>query len=498
MIAESMRRQAARAIGLIGLGSGVGKLLSVLTTILMARLLTPSDYGLMALASVVIGLVGFFNEVGLGAAIVQKPAPSDAELKSCFVLSLGLSSLLAGVTAVLAWPAAVFYGAPELQKIITVLGCTFVLGGLNTVPVALLRKSLRFRPLVQIGVVSALVNSAVALTCAFAGLGVWSLVAGGVAGQLNTTIQLMRTSNWRPRGQLELRAGLELMRYGLSVTYSRVLWYVYSNADKAIIGKLLGQHAVGVYDMAASLATLPTSQITGIVTNVSSPVFARLQHAHAELVATLLGLSRGVAYLTFPMLGGLCITAPDLVVVVLGEQWLGAVLPMQALCLLGLIRTVDPLLSQVLISTGNARILIRYTGLCALVMPLAVLLGGWLDGMRGIAIAWLLAYPLLSLRLLGQVAAVIGLPLHDYYRNLAPVLAAVAMMAVVVEGARYATADWGAGSRLALSIAVGGVSYLGWMIFVHRQGLADVRRFLLDLGVAERRLNRWPLNRVGA
>ncbi|TCO80450.1 O-antigen/teichoic acid export membrane protein [Plasticicumulans lactativorans] len=497
-MSEELRGKAVRAMGLLGVGGGLGKLITMGATLILARLLSPADYGLMAMASVVLGLIGFFNEVGIGAAIVQAQNLSREAVNGCFVMALVFSCMLFLLACAAAWPVAAFYDSPELRLILPVLALGFIVGGFNTVPSAFLRKELRFSVMVRFGLILAVVQAVLTVALAVAGFGVWSLVLGGLFGQVIYAMQLFRASPWRPSFAINIREGLSLVRYGLSVTYSRVLWYIYSNADKAIIGKLLGDHSLGIYDMANSLATLPTSQVTSIVTNVSSPVFAKLQDDMARLGSVMLKLTRGIAYFTFPALGGLFVVADDLVLTLLGDQWLDMLVPFRALCLLGLIRSVDPLMSQVLISTGNASRVVAYTGMCALIIPVAVGFGAWFDGMRGASVAWLLAYPLCSVKLLRDTCRLIGLPIFAYYRNLLPVFSGTALMVIAVECVQWGCAQFGmpVGLRLVAQIATGIVIYIGWMIYAYHEGLADLRQIMLDFGIAEEQLARWPFTRL--
>lgn len=263
-MSEELRGKAVRAMGLLGVGGGLGKLITMGATLILARLLSPADYGLMAMASVVLGLIGFFNEVGIGAAIVQAQNLSREAVNGCFVMALVFSCMLFLLACAAAWPVAAFYDSPELRLILPVLALGFIVGGFNTVPSAFLRKELRFSVMVRFGLILAVVQAVLTVALAVAGFGVWSLVLGGLFGQVIYAMQLFRASPWRPSFAINIREGLSLVRYGLSVTYSRVLWYIYSNADKAIIGKLLGDHSLGIYDMANSLATLPTSQASDV------------------------------------------------------------------------------------------------------------------------------------------------------------------------------------------------------------------------------------------
>lgn len=496
-MSQDLRSKTIRAIGHLGVGGALGKIVSLGSTLIMARLLSPEDYGLMAMAMVLVGFVGFFNEVGIGAALVQKTDLSPTEINGCFSFSILASLLLFAVTALLSVPAADFFGNPRLQPMIVVLAITFILGAVGTVPMALLRREMRFKAIAGITISGVFVQSGLALLLAWLGHGPWSLVWSFVASTLFQSVLTFYLSRWRPSSLRGLHEAFGLVRYGLQVTMTRIFWYLYSNADKVVIGRMLGDRPLGIYDMAYSLATLPTSQITSLATNVSSPLFARLQHDRIQLQAYILHFTRGVAYVTYPALIGMLMCSHELIAVMLGDKWAAMLVPFGALCLMGLVKSVDPLLSQVLIATGHARQLTGYTLLCGITMTAAIIAGASLDGLHGVSIAWVVVYPLLSIRLLYLVSNVTGLPMYAYYRCLVPVISATAAMALVIFGLRAGLVELGTPVLLLLiiQIAVGAMVYIGWIIGFDRQGLGQIRQVLIDLGISEQRLARWPFNR---
>lgn len=497
-MSNELRSKTVKAVGHLGLGGALGKVISLASTLLMARLLTPADYGLMAMAMVVVGFVGFFNEVGIGAAIVQKTDLTEPEVNGCFLISVLASIVLCAVTALASPLVASFFGNQRLAPMVAVLSTAFVFGAFGTVPLAFLRKEMQFGAVAGITVSAVILQSLTALLLAYLGMGPWSLVWSFITSSVVQSLGAFLLSSWRPRGRYGVREAGGIVRYGLQVTVSRVFWYLYSNADKVVIGKVLGDKALGVYDMAFSLATLPTSQITTLATNVASPLFSRLQDEHPRLNGFILHFTRGVAYATYPALIGMLVTSRELVAVLLGDKWNTILVPFSALCVMGLIKSVDPLLSQVLIATGNAKKLSGYTLLCGIVMTLSVMGGAALGGLRGVSLVWMMVYPLLSVRLLYLVSGVTGLKMADYYRTLLRVLAGAAAMAATVLLVREAFLRLGAAPLplLAVEVATGAAAYLMWIVLFDRRGLGEIRQVMIDLGIAERRLARWPFNRA--
>ncbi len=493
---QDMRRSIVRAIGSSSLISLFTKLMSLTSTLVLVRLLTPSDYGLVAIAVTITGVIGFFNEIGLGSAIVQRQQAGEDEINGCFGIALIASTILVLIMLVLSWPMAVYYAMPELRAVLVVLGLSLYFGAVNTVPLSLLRKSLRFQAVLGCSAFMVAVQAVVAIPLAYAGLRYWSIVVGFVVGQFAGTLWYWVASGWRPYWPMDLRQGRALMGYGLNITATRVLWHLYMNADKLIIGKVLGAYAVGLYDVARSLANLPTSQISGVATNIASPVYARLQADRPRLREAMVRLVRGVAYLALPILFGMAVLADDLVATLAGPQWGGAVWPLRALCFVEMVASVANLQTQLLISSGNVRRLVRYNMLCALVLPLALALGAWQGGLIGVALAWALVYPLVYSWLLREVLRLVEMRLAAFMGQLTPPFFGALLMGGVVLGVRGMMPAVSPLVGLVTGSAVGAVVYVAYVIYADRRGLAEIRQVLSDLGLPQRHLAQWPFTRL--
>lgn len=497
-MSDQLRKQSVRSMGLLAMGSGVARTISFTTTLILARLLAPEDYGLMALAMVSVGLISFFNDVGLGAAIVQNPELDKRAINGCFAFSIALGTLLTLISVLASGPVAAFYGRDVLAPMLSVLGINFLIGSFASVPNSLLRRAMRFRPLVQGSVLGVATQSAVVLTCAWNGLGVWSLVIAFISQSLVQVSWTWIASGWRPTGGFDLKGARQLVGYGLTITYSRFLTFFYQNVDRVIVGKLLGERAVGFQEMAISIAALPVTQVTGLVTNVASPLFSRLQHEPKRLAAALFHLSRGIAYLTMPACAGMAITAPELIPLLLGDQWIDLTLPFQILTIVVLVSTTDPLLSQALISTGHAKRLVRYSILKSIVLPIAVTVGALTGGLVGVATAMVIVLPFLTLYLVHNCASLFQFSLGSYLRELVLASRGTLFMAAVTLGVRFALLGLGlpSGAILAGQVAAGVLSYLAWFCLGSTRTLGEIRQLFLDLGIAERRLRVWPFTRI--
>jgi O-antigen/teichoic acid export membrane protein len=206
-----------------------------------------------------------------------------------------------------------------------------------------------------------------------------------------------------------------------------------------------------------------------------------------------------VAYLTFPTLLGIAVLADELVAVLLGPAWHEAVLPLRALCLAEMVASIANLQSQLLISTGHVKRLLRYNLLCACVMPLAVAAGAWAGGLRGVALAWMSVYPLLALWLLNEALTVSKLRYRDFWHAVRqPLTGALTMAAgllLLCLGLDSGLPGAAPLLRLVAGVAFGALVYLAYLVLIDREGVAEVRQVLADIGVPPAALARWPFVR---
>lgn len=492
---DDLKKKTLQGLLYLGMGKGAGKLISFATTLVLARLLTPQDYGLMALVMVLVGFLEFFNEIGLGSAIKQRLEVTQAQLNGSFTLSLIISTALFGLVYLAAPAVAGYYDDAALGPVMRLVAMSFIIGALAAVSDALLARAMQFKLVAAIDFVMILLQSGITLLLAWLGYGVWALAWGFIASQAFKSASVVFFGQWRPSKLGDVRAALDLVRFGLTVTYSRLTWFLYSNAQTLIIGKTLNAQSLGVYSMAESLASLPTGHVTGMVIGVASPLFSKLQKDLDRLNNALLRMTTGLALINYPVMVGMACTATELVPVVLGPQWLEATLPLQILCLVGLVKTVDPLLTQALISTGQVRYTARYTSLCAVTVPLGVLVGSLSAGLTGAALGIAIAYPLSAIYLFRTVRQHVHLSLGAYLRAVRLPLEACAWMALWVLGGAWALRGAGLQSDallLGIKVLIGVLSYTAFLIYVRRAGLRDAHEVLCELGVPASKLQRWP------
>lgn len=493
----SLKKTTLKGMAFLGAGKSAARLISFINTLILARILSPEDYGLMAMAMVVTGFISFFNEIGLGTAIIQRKEISEQQLTGAFTLSILMSLGLYGLVYLGATPVANFYENSIIEPILQVLAITFILGAISTVSDALLNRNMSYKTIAGIEFFSILLHCAVTLGFALAGFKTWSLVYGYIASQLSRTLLLLHCCHWKPTSLGYIKDAIELVKFGLMVTYSRITWYAYTNASTFIIGKVSGEKQLGIFSMATTIADLATAHITSLIRQVASPLFAKLQDDYSALNHALCRLTGGLALITFPMLIGMAVTAPELVYILLGDKWMAAVFPLQALTIIGLLKSIDPLLTQALTSSGQVSITARYTSICAVVVPLAVYIGASKEGINGAAIALSTAYPILMVMLLLLCRSKLQLPVIFYLKQLVtPTLASIFMVLSVMIVGAFLPEHVLPILSLLIKVLIGFISYLFFIIYIRTDGIEKVYEVLLEMGLSKHKLSRWPFNSV--
>ena len=448
--------------------------LSWASTLVVAHLLSPTDYGLVAMALVYLGLAQLINEFGLGTVIVMRRDLTESQVARLSGLSVMLGAGFVVFSVVVAGLVARFFGEPTVRWLVIVSSTTFLTGAFQVVPRALLAKDLDFRRLAWADGVEALLTTVGTLTLALLGLRYWALVLGPILGRTTSTVVV---NVWRPHRVAwprDFGSIASAVAFGWHMVVARVAWYLYSNADFAVVGRVLGKVPLGGYTFGWQISSIPIERVTALAMGVTGPVFAAVQNDKAVLQRYLRNLSEGLALITFPVAIGLALVADVFVLTLLGEHWRPAIVPLRFLALSAALRSVTPLLPQIIVSTGYSKRNMQFTMVAALVMPLLFYLSTrW--GTGGVALAWVFGYPAFVLPLfLAKVLRITGMSLGGYLRALWPAAFASLVMTVVVLGVRAATpATWPSGLQLATQSLSGAMAYAAVLWGAYRTRIMD-------------------------
>lgn len=472
----SLRNDVLHSLKWLAGARFVGQLIAWAITLVVIRLLKPSDYGLMAIAGVMIGFATLFREMGLYSAMVQKRDLTSRQVEQAFGFLIITNSVIFVVVLVCAPLLATFFGDSRLTHIVRVLAIQFPLASVGVVQDAMLSRSMNFKRKSFVNLAALLGNGFTTLAFALTGAGVWALVYGSLAGSVIRPVGLTLAARYwcRPRFS---RAGMgTIMRFGGFITSSRLIWYVYSQADVFIIGKLLGKEILGFYSIAMQLASLPMQKVAVMLNQVGLAAYSSVQQDMNVLRSHYLKVIRILSFLSFPVFWGISCVSPDLVPVVLGQRWEQAVIPLQLLSLVMPIRMISHGSGSPLTAIGKPHLGTVNLLITLIVMVPAFYIGTVYGGLVGASLVWVIAYPIVVMIRLRISLPPLGLTTRAYFGAMAGPATGGVVMYLTVMLAREAVAGplLRPVSGLILLMGIGALTYAAFMWFLRRANCLEM------------------------
>jgi O-antigen/teichoic acid export membrane protein len=356
-------------------------------TAVLARVLSPSDYGMVAMCSATLGFVAMFKDAGLSMATIQKGQISSEQISSLFWINLTISWVL-GLGVLLVAPlVAAFYGKPELTQVTAALSLSFVIGGLTLQHQALLRRHMMFESLIFIQIVSYCINLGTTVVLAVSGWRYWSLVAGTLAQSAASTLLEFVFCPWVPGRPVWGVGARKMIMFGGHLTGFSFLNYCARNLDNVLIGRFSGAAALGEYARAYQLLTLPVQQINGPLTAVAVPALSRLQSDPERYRKFYLRAISLLAFVTIPGVMFLIVMSREVIILILGPQWVGVA---DIYVLLGISAILQPVCNTtgwLFVSQGRSRELLTWGAIGSSITVGSILIGmPW--GPKGVALSY--------------------------------------------------------------------------------------------------------------
>lgn len=376
-----------RSGAVVLIAQGVSVALGVVSISVLGRLLTPEDFGLVAIAAAFVALLLNFADHGFPQSTVQRKDVTDAQVNAIFWVNVGVSVGAALIGVGLAWPIALFYDSPNLVGVMIVLSLAVILTGFAAPQQALLRRHLRFRAISIITVASAATGITAAIAAALLGAGYWALVTMPITTTVVSLIAFWSTSSWRPKRPRAVDGLGEMVSFGVHLTGTSLVGTFARMSDKLIIGRGLGAEMVGIYANASRLILVPTTQLNKPLTSVAIPVLSRLQHEPERFRAFY---SRGVEAVVM-FLAPIClvafVSAEHIVLLFLGDQWVDSIPVFQALAPAALVASTNVVTSWVYVPLGRTARQFRWQVFRSVCTVIAYFLGlQW--GVVGVAVAY--------------------------------------------------------------------------------------------------------------
>ena len=377
--------------------------------VVLARLLTPDDYGLLAMVWPITGFVAMLGGLGLTAAVVQRAHLTHEQLSNLFWLNVGVGVLLTGVIAAGAPLIASFYGRDELVGITIAIAPTLLLVSLAAQHQSLMQRQLKFRGVATRVFVAGVAEVAFAVAAAVAGAGYWALVIGQVGGAVVSLITVWTAVRWRPGRPGRAAGTRELVSFGGGVSTFGILNFASQNLDNVLIGKFLGGEQLGLYSRGYGLLMLPLQQVHAPLGNVVRPTLAGLWPEPDRYRRYYLAALSGLCFVVAPVVVVLAVLAEEVVTVLLGERWIESAEVFRWLAIAGLLQTVGYTNGWLYVTSGRAWALARWGLISRPIVMLSFVVGlPW--GITGVAISYAAAQ--LVLTPLGIARASRGTPVR--------------------------------------------------------------------------------------
>lgn len=437
-----------------------------LATFTVARLLTPADFGLVAVAYLCVGIIFEINGALIGWAVVNLQDLTEAQIGqlNTLVVLIGMAAIF--LACIFARVIGAFFRMPRMPMILFWMSIIFLLVALKTVPTALLQRDHDFKSLAKVEALAYLAYALCTVVLALLGAGYWSLVAGLVSVAAISALLTLRVRRhnfyWPTRSALRYP-----LRFGTHMLLSSVAWYIYSNSDFLAAGRMLGQAALGAYTFAWTLASAPVDKTAGLLNRVMPSFFAAAQKEPAALRSYLLTLSEVVSVAVLPMSLGMAIIADQFIHVVVGAKWGVAVAPLRILLGYSVIRALTNITTPLLNAKQQTHFTMCMNIAAAIYFPIGFLIGAhW--GTTGIATTWVLLYPLLAVPLFRRTFHEIDLSWVEFLRTLWPAFSCGFLMAAVLLAAReFLPMEWPEMVRLILEIVIGICVYGCSLLLLH-------------------------------
>ena len=458
---KSLKQKAAAGMVWTALQKYSTMFIQFISGIILARLLTPYDYGCIGMLSIFMVLAEAFIDGGFGSALIQRKNPSQIDYSTIFYWNMGMAFLMYGVLFLCAPAIARFYKIPLLSDVLRVQGLVLFIYSFNIVQRNQLRKNLNFKILSIVSITTAIVALAVTIWMAYKGFGVWALVTQNLIAAAIPALVFWFYIKWRPIWAFSWQSFKELFSFGFYMFLTHVVNRLGQQIQGLLIGRVYNASTMGYYSKAHGLEKLASTSISKVMTDVTYPLYAEAQDNKARMIGMIKRLTSTLSYLTFPLMFLLILLAKPLFVLLYSERWLSSVPYFQVLCLAGLPNCLQSVNLQTISAIGKSRTMFLWT-LLKRGIGISMIVGGLLlYGMKGLLAGAVFNSWFSYLVNIGLVSKHIGYKWTTQLKDLLPMMVASLLAAGI---------SYGVSSLLHLSLYPDGiirlvvflVIYLGW------------------------------------
>ena len=461
----SLKQKAASGMVWTSIQKFAGMGISFISGIILARLLTPEDYGCIGMLTIFMLVANTFVDGGFASALIQKRRPTQEDYSTIFFFNLGMSLLMYTILFFCAPAISRFYKMPLLSSVLRVQGVVLIIHAFSIIQSNQLRKQFRFKKLAIVTLVASIISISVTILMAYKGFGVWSLVAMNILTALIPAIIYWLTNKWYPILVFSLSSFKELFNFGFFMFLSHLVNTFCDNIQGLLIGRFYNPATMGYYSKARSTEVMASTSISKIMGQVTYPLYAEYQNDKVQLAGVIKRITSTIAFITFPMMFLLILLAKPIFVLLYSERWLNSVPFFQVLCVAGIAICLQGVNFQAIAAIGKSKVMFRWTiikrgvGICLVVGGLAAFgINGLLAGM--VIQSWFIY--LVNAYLVDKY---VGYQFFSQMKDLAPILALSIIALVIPFAISYLLPSINMYLLALLQLAVFGAIYWGGSVF---------------------------------
>ena len=472
---ENLKQKAVSGVMWTSIQKFAGMGLRFFSGIVLARLLTPEDFGCIGMLSIFMVVANSIVDGGFGSALIQKKRPTQEDYSTIFFFNLGMSFLMYGVLFVSAPAIARFYNMPLLSSVLRVQGLVLLIHAFSLIQSNQLKKQFQFKKLTLISLLSVVISLAVTIFMAHKGYGVWSLVMMNLLTALIPAIIYWMTNKWHPLWVFSKTSFRELFSFGFFMFLIHILNSVCNNVQGLLIGRFYTPATMGYYTRAKSTEELASTSISNVMGQVTYPLYAEYQHDLPALINVIKRVTSLVAYITFPMMALLILLAKPIFVFLYTEKWLDSIPYFQILCLAGIAICLQGVNFQAVAAVGKSKQMFSWTlvkraiGIALIVAGLAVF------GIKGLLVGMVMQSWVIYLINAYQVHKYVGYKLSKQFFDLLPILVLSIVSWAVTYGLAFLLPQWNMYVIAVIRLLVFVVVYLGSSMLFKMESFRLVR-----------------------
>ncbi len=477
----NLKSQAVSGVKWSGVSMGVMTALQFITLAVLAHLLSPSDFGLMGMIMVVVGFAQAFSDMGLSNAIIQRQGVEKDHFSSFFWINV-FSGIILFVCILLCRPIiALYFKQPVLSDYLIFAAFIFLITPVGQIFTTILKKELKFKTLSKIEIAGSVVYSISTIGLALAKFEVLSLIFGQLIRSLFTVVILffIFRKTWLPRLHFSITEIKSYLSFGAFQMAEKAVNYFSANIDYIIIGRFLGPAALGFYTLAYNLMIFPLTKINPIITKVAFPVFSIIQNDNDRLKRGYCKVINYISMLSFPMLAGMLVVAPEFIRLVYGAKWEPSIAVLQIFCFVGIFKSLGNPIGSILLAKGRADIGFYWNVFVVIMVSVAAIVGvNW--GIVGVAVAILILQVLFFFIIQPIVNKLINLKFSEYFKAIQiPVVCSIVMLAGIV-ALRMIMSNISILSLFVVSVVAGMIIYTSFCYIKNPAFLAELKSMLKE------------------